>query len=201
MKTILELGLELIELEDQVLLVDRDLNKGGDTMYYLNGFIGRLYSNPQYQSYDILDFDGTLLERVRIKSNEVPYRIIASTKPLEGLPLLVIEDESAKEMQKWFLTTKNEQADPVSFFKGYDKARQTYKFTEEDLRKVIELARECDSDCGGIYWENGVEYIIQSLTKKELWIEVEEWSLAENVEAKNQNVPKIINNQIKATYK
>lgn len=206
MKNIKELGLELIELEDQVLLVDRDLNKGGDTKYYLNGFIGRLYSNPQYQSYDILDFDGTLLERVRIKSNEVPYRIIASTKPLEGLPLLVIEDELKDLAEKRFtgsddITNYNLR---FGFVEGYKKAKETYKFTEDDLRRAYLAGR----NNGESKSDKNFNDLLKSLTKKELWIEVEEKHFRTVKNEQGQFIdhelilePKITDNQIKAVWK
>lgn len=226
-KEISELGLEVIKLEDQVLLVDRDLNKGGDTKYYLNGFIGRLYSNPQYQSYDILDFDGTLLERVRIKSNEVPYRIIASTKPLEGLPLLVIEDEAMLNALNLITESKIETESTKliligSYTTGYNKAKETYKFTEEDLRGVflIGLMDNLSSVLNERELsESEIEALFQKqlkrVTKKELCIEVEDVGRTHYIKDDNNGfndvtginfhkyewIPKITNGQIKAVLK
>lgn len=213
MKKISELGLELIELEDQVLLVDRDLNKGGDTKYCLNGFIGRLYSNTQYRSYDILDFDGSLLKRVRIKSDEIPYRIIGSTKPLEGLPLLVIEDEAQAESDNYF-SEQFKKETPSHYYhlndgfkKGYNKAKETYKFTEKDLRdiflmglmeKISSLLNEKPLDKKDI--ESLFQKYLKSLTKKELWVETEE-KIALDGHTIIKTELKITNNQIKGIRK
>jgi hypothetical protein len=135
------------------------------------------------------------------------YEFIASTKPLEGLPLLVIEDE-VENLANQAEIEEYKDNDPYDQFyaggdfyegfkQGYNKSKETYKFTEEDMRKAISMARDYPADVVGYQKDE----IIQSLTKKELWIEVEQWSLAENVTAKNQNVLKISNNQIKAVWK
>lgn len=206
MKSVTELGLETIQLEDQVLLVDQDLSRGGDTKYYLNGFIGRLYSNPQYQSYDILDFDGSLLERVRIKSDEIPYRIIASTKPLEGIPLLVIEDEAMLNalnvIEEGKIENKSTQIIFIgSYTTGYNKAKETYKFTEEDIREAIcEAWNSCEDNEDEETFTQVFNRIIQSLTKKELWVETEE-KIALDGHTIIGTELKITNNQIKGVWK
>ena len=42
-------------------------------------------------------------------------------------------------------------------------------YTEEDVKKAIEIARQCDSDCGGVYFEYEVDYmILEELTPIEL---------------------------------
>ena len=182
MERVSKLGLEAIQLEDQVLLVEKSVISVGD------------YITDSLRVWRWND-DCSLLGR---------KKVISSTKPLEGLPLLVIEDEAdeisekangyalyGKPLGEKYLAFKE------GFKEGHNKARQTYKFTEEDLRNVLSESFKASQEG----YQITSDEIIQSLTKKELWIEVEEWSLAENVEAKNQNVPKITNNQIKAVWK
>ena len=42
-------------------------------------------------------------------------------------------------------------------------------YTEEQVKKAIEIARQCDSDCGGVYFEYGAfDEIIEELTPIEL---------------------------------
>jgi predicted RNase H-like nuclease len=73
MKKISELGLELIELEDQVLLVDK---------------------NSKIEKGDLFEFDTLICtyDGTYHLSAGREHKIIASTKPLEGIPLLVIEN-------------------------------------------------------------------------------------------------------------
>lgn len=194
MKNISELGLELIELEDQVLLVDN-----------LNPKVG-CYLVDNDQIYGPFEINDHLIDYIG--------NIIASTKPLEGLPLLVIEDEVEKLIDEELIKTGHESKRVRSLIYGeerelaktlYYKAKETYKFTEEDLRKAIDMARKRDQD-GCIEFED--DEIIQSLTKKELWIEVDGCSdchlndgYMSSPNCCREVQPKIINNQIKATYK
>lgn len=145
MKKASELGLELIELEDQVLLVDRN----------------------------------------------IAIKHIASTKPLEGLPLLVIEDELS-EHEIFMVKSGVLRDDIINWKKGYNKAKEVYKFTEKDLRKAYMY---------GLCQEKAFEEVMSELTKKELWIEVE----CNKVLTRNPPIevfgPKITNNQIKGIWK
>lgn len=152
MKNIKELGLELIELDDQVLLVD-------DKKLIINGYIQRGTEKPVINKPDFwFDFG------VRYKN------VIASTKPLEGLPLLVIEDEVEDivgENLKRICSWETYQDHPIGrcakqALQEHEKAKETFKFTEEDLRKALFIKHNGLSD----------DYIIEFLTKKELWIEV-----------------------------
>ena len=200
MKKASDLGLKTIQLEDQVLLVDKK-GKLSDGDWFYNNFDDHQPKVQQRKNSWITCY------------NE--FKIIASTKPLEGLPLLVIEDEGEIESFKIFpvsIDTRNNitkdlnSLERTPFIKGHNKAKETFKFTEEDLRKAL-------WELGDVLFnnnQNGIkegepemyfDTIIESLSKKELWVEVEEWSLAENVTAKNQNILKITNGQIKAVWK
>lgn len=179
MKSIKELGLEIIELEDQILLVD-EKGKLSDGDWFYNNFDDNQSKIQQKKGSWATCY------------NE--FKIISSTKPLEGLPLLVIEDdveklaEHSSEVQEATYTSQHKTTYKHGFIDGFNKAKETYKFTEEDLRNAIqhggsigynyasqetyldsqemrELEEEQDED---------VENYIQSLTKKELWVEVEE---------------------------
>ena len=188
MKKISELGLELIELEGDLLLVD-------DKKLIINGYIQRGTEKPVINKPDFwFDFG-------------VPYKnVIASTKPLEGLPLLVIEDEVEKLIDEELIKMGHEQKRVRSLIYGeerelaktlYYKAKETYKFTEEDLKTSIDASKHGYTD----------DYIINYLTKKQLWVEVEFKETKSSVFRENDNAPygiyepKITNNQIKGIYK
>lgn len=190
MKNIKELGLETIQLENQVLLVEKSVISVGD------------YITDSLRVWRWND-DCSLLGR---------KKVISSTKPLEGLPLLVIEEE-VHELSKEYLkdTTYEKESDDQfigrysGFMSGYNKAKETYKFTEEDLRKAIDMARETleYDEIYGWFTTKSEEEIIQSLTKKELWVEVETELDAyyRNGIGGGGRFPKIIKNTIKAVWK
>ncbi len=88
---------------------------------------------------------------------------------LEGVPLLPpLEDEVEKladEASQKF--KRNNELDDLilgvsanSFEEGYNKAKEKYKYTEEDMRKAIDMARKIDEY---LEWEWHSEKIIQSL--------------------------------------
>ena len=201
MKNIKELNLELIELEDQVLLVD-------DKKLIINGYIHRGTEKPVINKPDFwFDFG-------------VPYKnVIASTKPLEGLPLLVIEDEERvvelfdyiENLSKTLYNPERHRDESIKSLISvacqsvYNKTKETYKFTEEDLKKAL-------WELGDVLFnnnQNGItegepelyfDTIIQSLTKKELCIEIED-KIAIDGHTIIGVEPKIVNNQIKAIWK
>ena len=50
----------------------------------------------------------------------------------------------------------------LAFMNGYNKAREKYKYTEEDVRKAITMARDLE-DWQDLVWEYEYDDIIQSL--------------------------------------
>ena len=200
MKKVSELGLEVIELEDQVLLVDNLNPKPGGYLFDNGEIYGPFEANDP-----LIDYKGN---------------IITSIKPLEGLPLLVIEDDV--EEIAWDYTegnTKSKWAPIVrnAVVYGYNKAKETYKFTEEDLRKAFEAGSNFKeknfkevhlTDSNIVLKEPDFNKYSESLTKKELWIEVEEKHFRTVKNNEGQVIdhqftiePKITNNQIKAVWK
>lgn len=171
MKSVTELGLELIELEDQVLLVDKK-SKGGK-FYYVDNSLGKR------------------IETAETRPSGDVFEIIASTKPLEGLPSLVIEDEVDENiknrnfykqiMNPYPIESYSYTAYEKGFIEGYNKStefysnlKETYKFTEEDFREAVcEAWNSCEDNEDEETFTQVFNRIIQSLTKKELWLEVE----------------------------
>lgn len=208
MKNIKELGLELIELENQVLLVQDKRPETGKiaVMIDKSSFIYGKYEVHK-ESHDRSFQWGTL---------------IASTKPLEGLPLLVIEDEAKKQALKVFpvsMDTRNNitkdlnAIERTSFIKGYNKAKKTYKYTEEDICKFVEWMNLHYRTLEHTISFKGVEGTKELLTlwlkqnKKELHVDVELKETKSSVFRENDNAPfgkyqiKTTDNKIKAVWK
>ena len=169
---------------------------------------------------------GRRIESAETRPSGEVYEIIASTKQLQGLPLLVIEDEAKefsldvyrdypnnpKDKIEWkFNHDKNAHRKRKAFIKGYNKAKETYKFTEEDLRKAMKAAVVFDFDSESIDLGVGLllEGFIKSLSKKELYVEVvdngEEGWIGDDYNGEpfwNEKLElKITDNKIKAVWK
>lgn len=60
-----------------------------------------------------------------------------------------------------------------AFSEGYNKAREKYKYTEEDIRKAITMARDLE-DWQDLVWEYEYDDIIQSLNQYPTEFETED---------------------------
>lgn len=214
MKKVSELGLEVIQLEDQILLVKEIKHSCGPWILQNN----KQYSDEIIRPSHERDFGS------RDKD------IVASTKQLEGLPVLVIEDEFiiAENMLRsdpdfeteGFSEYQNGRLNGI--IEGYNEARQIYKFTEEDLRKAFWFGKEWLMDLPEEYIKHNYgisnsdsmndnqvfDAFVESITKKELWIEAEEKHFRTVKNEQGQVIdhefilePKITDNQIKAVWK
>ena len=55
--------------------------------------------------------------------------------------------------------------DGKSFYNNEEKTELLIKLIKSKLPSAIDLARECDYDCGGVYFDYGEEFIIEQLCK------------------------------------
>lgn len=110
-------------------------------------------------------YRGSISGNIYIKQKGVIQagdKIIASTFPLGDLPQFVIqnknsEDELEAVVKEYIGMNSNKEWDNnedyynpknreyYSFKDGWNKHAEKYKFTEEDIKKAIQLAREADS--------------------------------------------------------
>ena len=209
MKNIKELGLEAIELEDQVLLVDPKPTVKKDDGYCWDSRYKKLVTPEQNLLTGTHDAD-------------FYWKIISSTKPLEGLPLLVIEDEDVFVFNTLSYQIK-EFLHSISFRKGFRKAKETYKFTEEDIVEFLNWVGNDGYPCIDkskkglwvLHPQEPKDFTVKELlqiwkeqrTKKELYVEVEEKHFRTVKNNEGQLVdhqftiePKITDNKIKAKW-
>jgi hypothetical protein len=142
----------IIKTENYLLVVDESEIKDDD-WHLDNGVIkkwkGNLHSN-------------------RLTSKKIIYHLPLNNAPtLEGVPLLPpLEDDVRKlalEMGEDYFS-KELFADYFTI--GYEKAKEKYKYTEEDMRKAIEMAKVMGYGDSATYPMPDVydeEEIIQSL--------------------------------------
>ena len=125
MKNIKELRLETIQLEDQVLLVESKVG-GGKLNDWVKLSISKIEKVEEWNE-DLVGFCN---------------KIIASTKPLEGLPLLMIEDEAMSNALNLIEESKIETESTKliligAYTTGYNKAKETYVKEIETYRRII----------------------------------------------------------------
>jgi len=149
---------KLIKTKDYLLVVDDSEIKEGDWYKTPLG----IYSQ----------FNGTekLLEGTQKVSAHLPLK---GSPILEGVPLLppysLHQEDDIDELAEYYwkmqyIMALYESTKPYiieDFKSGYNKAREKCKYTEEDMRKAIDMATTCKHDSTCIFFNT--EEIIQSL--------------------------------------
>ena len=87
---------------------------------------------------------------------------------LEGVPLLpsLEFDDDVEKLAEKNCYDRHETYNSEythAYIEGYNKAKEKYKYTEEDIDKAIEMAKEKHDYLYGYYWNK--EQIIQSLSQ------------------------------------
>jgi hypothetical protein len=120
---------KLINTGDYLLIVNDSEIKEGDWCIDHLGKLSRYYS-------ELKEFKKYFSKVISHLPNNSPI--------LEGVDLLPLEDEVEKLANEYI--KGYEQHPPLytkmGFIKGYNKAKEKYKYTEEDLRKAMKYASE-----------------------------------------------------------
>jgi hypothetical protein len=152
--------LEIIYTNDYALIVSAEVIEKGDFCY-------DLYGDPGYKNYKfIVRCLRTAKDSYWNKHCKkiIAHRPLTDAPILEGVPLLPEfgeSDKAEKLAYNWFVTAdkKNTIFDLgwVNIFTaGYNKAKETYKYTEEDLKKALLMKHNALS----------IEYVIDFLEKE-----------------------------------
>lgn len=145
---------------------------------------------------------------------------VASSEKMGSFPLLVIEDEAERlaesKYPQWF-TDYEEGGRKRAFANGYKAHQKAHPYSESDLRKAMNFAFDFEnsklsqeiifdrygignSDSMNTYQAN--EALIQSLSKKELYIETQPVKQSRFIStAMHKYEPKIENGQLKAVWR
>lgn len=90
---------------------------------------------------------------------------------LEGVDLLPPIEDDVEQMADlhvleldWDTDDYEKNCGRMSFKAGYNKASEKYKYTEEDVKKAITMARELE-DWWNFVWEHDYDTIIQCLSQ------------------------------------
>ena len=146
---------KLIKTDNYLLVVDDSEIKVEDYFYSIRGIIEQaIIDYPKNEHHGVIIAhlplnDSPILEGVDLLP---PY----SRHQEDGLEDAVIR---FKESYSKFGVTDFELS---AFSVGYLQAREKYKYTEEDVRKAITMARDLE-DWQDLVWEYEYDDIIQSL--------------------------------------
>lgn len=182
MKRASELGLEVIQLEEQVLLINK---------------------NHEYQTIGWAYNSSKGVFWVS-SSDRYPegYEFIASSKQLDGLPLLVIEDEVenlAKEYTGDEMGRDDKKLFAILCHFGR-KLKESHPRTDENLLAAFQAGQQWHQDLINDAKQTHFPQFLKELDEKELWIEVEYYDPLPPTRQVGVR-PKIENNQIKAVWK
>ncbi len=151
---------ELIKTPEYLLVVDDSEIKEGDY-----GFI----------TSAVMSYDAMIKEWNQPLGSKIIAHLPLNNSPiLEGVPLLPpfeVEDDVEKLAEDLFDKGSDNLLHPQyqmrTFFNiGYNKAREKYKFTEEDMRKAIRLATTSKHDYTLVFFSE--KEIIQSLSQPKM---------------------------------
>jgi hypothetical protein len=117
----------IIKTENYLLVVDDSEIKAGDWIY-----------NKEREP-SILQCMGK--GSLRGWSKIIAHLPINNSPILEGVPLLTpLEDEIIGKPLDNYIRERHNQDECVGFIDGYNKSKEKYKYTEEDLRIAIQQA-------------------------------------------------------------
>jgi len=136
----------IIKTDNYLLVVDDSEIKEGD--YYLFNW----YGEKDIQKFTYVQYSDR--EKNKYLYEQSCKKIIAhlplkNSPILEGVDLLPpIEDDGCKDlfyskqvMNPYSKESQSYTAYEKGFIDGYNKAKEKYKYTEEDIRKAIDMAR------------------------------------------------------------
>ena len=148
----------IIKTENYLLVVDDSKIKGDDIVLV----------NNEYHTNDIRKFTTALGGKSEWCKKIIAHLPLNNSPVLEGLPLLPPLEDEVERLVKEHWEKGKELNNPSSFKSGYNKAKEKYKYTEEDLEKAIDMAHEKVMTVIGNAKKYSPKEIIQSLQQPKM---------------------------------
>jgi hypothetical protein len=157
----------IIKTENYLLVVDDSEIKQNDFFYGVaDGSIKPFIEIADENTVKIVTWQLNV-------TGKSPNKKIAAHLPLnnspilEGVPLLPPLEDGVERLVKEHWEKDKELNNPSSFKSGYKKAKEKYKYTEEDLRKCWKACLDFNKPAGG---DSGInlEDFIQSLQQPKM---------------------------------
>ena len=180
MTKIFELNKNLFKVGDNYICVEENPRVGdiGFIKIGISGTVGLISYDEKYHTWDLTTIDNI---HYPFSSKKYLNKIVFSTQFIhESIPLLNLESEEDNVFKmasesiltsSGFVNTENEMDVAYSFFhNGYQKAKETFKYTEEDLFDAINFGNRQSTYILGhskIVPEDSEEFI-QSLQQPKL---------------------------------
>lgn len=168
---------KLIKTDNYLLVVDDSEIKNGDWIFSNEGSV-----NPTF-------LDGKFFSKEHLKAiwlKIISHLPLNDSPILQGVDLLPPQEDGVEEAEKAFTEVLDSETKQVydkmlldatehGFIIGYNKAKEKYKYTEEDVRKAIEMARpQGFRRSEGYLVKHTDEEIIQSLSQYPTEFETED---------------------------
>jgi hypothetical protein len=122
----------IIKTENYLLVVDDSKIKGDDIVLV----------NNEYHTNDIRKFTTALGGKSEWCKKIIAHLPLNNSPVLEGLPLLPPLEDEVERLVKEHWEKGKELNNPSSFKSGHNKAKEKYKYTEEDMCNFIEFVRD-----------------------------------------------------------
>jgi hypothetical protein len=170
---------KLIKTDNYLLVVDDSEIKEGDYFFFKQGIVTKVYkSDSVEQKVSIENFEHDRVFNYKECKKIISHLPLNASLILEGVYLLppYHQEDGVEELAKQEYPKTNTHFDRLDecdgnayyrsiFKKGYNKAREKYKYTEEDMRKAIDMAHEKIMTVIGNAKKYSPKEIIQSFHK------------------------------------
>jgi len=170
---------KIINTGDYLLIVDESEIKEGDWIigeFAFNGTIIRKnvkhYGSNKTINNDYWTYSGETHQQLSNAKKIIAHLPLNNSQILEGIDLLPpLEDDINKIAREYEIATGGF---PISFKAGYNKAKDKYKYTEEDLKECVmyilrdlNAHNEVDKPVNFV-WVDSFEKYIQSLQQPKM---------------------------------
>jgi hypothetical protein len=153
---------ELIKTEDYLLVVSDDIPNEGDKCLAN----GKTYDN-EIVTYAKCPIPPPFVSNLLILKKIIAHLPLNGSPYLDGVDVLPPLDESVEDMMRSIVS--NDNTSKEGFITGWHLCKQTYKYTEEDVKRAISFGQ------GMELWkeEEQIDKFIQSINQPKLPIAFE----------------------------
>jgi len=134
----------LIKTDNYLLIVDDSEIKEGDYFFFEQGIVTKVFKADSVENnVTIENFGHDRIFNYKSCKKIISHAPLNNSLILEDVPLLPpLEDDVEKLDEEHSPYPKPLQTYEKGFNKGYNKSREKYKFTEEDVIRIVEKSRE-----------------------------------------------------------
>ena len=199
---------EIIYIEQYALIVSDEDIKDGNLFYFKNGLVTKLFYADSIEYEEglpvlIENFGENLVFKAKACKKIIAHQPLTDAPILEGVPLLPpfsrCQEDGAEnavmEFKELYGSLGVTDYELSAFSKGYNKAKETYKYTEENLRECCSLIFNALGVGDDITTDEIIQHIQQPKRPKYFECEMEDYGQFDcGVFMKDGEEPKTITN-------